>query len=149
MTDEPLVMEFEVAVSPAEAFEVWTRRCGLWWPPSHTVSGDPSAIIFESRPQGRIVERGPDGVEHDWGRVLDWEPPTRLRYLWHLFFTPAEATEVELTFTAVAAGTAVRLEQRGWEALGEAGPPRRRRTGQAWGELTAAYARACAGDARA
>jgi hypothetical protein len=80
---------------------------------------------------------------------LDWEPPTRLRYLWHLFFTPSEATEVELTFTAAGAGTAVRLEQRGWAKLGEAGPPRRRRTGQVWGELTTVYARACAGDARA
>jgi uncharacterized protein YndB with AHSA1/START domain len=149
MTDEPLVVEFEVAVGPAEAFDVWTRRCGLWWPPSHTVSGDPAAIVFEAGPQGRIVERGPDGAEHDWGRILDWEPPTRLRYLWHLFFTPSEATEVELTFTAVGAGTAVRLEQRGWETLGEAGPPRRRRTGAVWGELTAVYARACAGDVRA
>ena len=93
---------------------------------------------------GRIVERGPDGAEHDWGRVLDWEPPTRLRYLWHLFFDPSEATEVELTFTAVASGTAVRLEQRGWDKLGTAGPPRRERTGQVWGALTAAYARACA-----
>ena len=57
----------------------------------------------------------------DWGRVLDWEPPTRLRYLWHLFFAPLEATEVELTFTAVPAGTAVRLEQRGWEHAGGGG----------------------------
>jgi uncharacterized protein YndB with AHSA1/START domain len=148
MSDEPLIVEFEVGVPPAEAFDVWTRRCAVWWPPSHTVSGDASAITFESRAGGRIVERGRDGAEHEWGRVLDWEPPTRLRYLWHLFFAPAEATEVELTFTAVPAGTAVRLEQRGWDKLGEAGPPRRRRTGHLWGQLTTVYARAC-GDARA
>ena len=116
--------------------------------PAHTASGDPAAITFESRAGGRIVERGRDGAEHDWGRVLDWEPPTRLRYLWHLFFDPGEATEVELTFTAVPAGTAVRLEQRGWEKLGEAAPPRRERTGQAWGRLTADYARALRGRAR-
>jgi uncharacterized protein YndB with AHSA1/START domain len=147
MTDEPLVVEFEVGVSPAEAFEVWTRRCSVWWPAAHTVSGDPAAITFESRPGGRIVERGRDGAEHDWGRVLDWEPPGRLRYRWHLFFDPSEATEVELTFTAVPTGTAVRLEQRGWEGLGETdppAPPRRERTGEVWGGLTAVYARACA-----
>lgn len=143
MADEPLVVEFEVAVAPAEAFEVWTRRCSTWWPPGHTVSGDPAAITFESRAGGRIVERGRDGAEHDWGRVLDWEPPGRLRYLWHLFFDPSEATEVELTFTAVPAGTAVRLEQRGWDKLGDAAPPRRERTGQVWGTLTGEYARAC------
>ncbi len=147
MADEPLVVEFEVAVVPAEAFEVWTRRCSTWWPPGHTVSGDPAAITFESRAGGRIVERGRDGAEHDWGRVLDWEPPRRLRYLWHLFFDPSEATEVELTFIAVPGGTAVRLEQRGWDKLGETAPPapsRRERTGQVWAALTAEYARACA-----
>lgn len=143
MADQPLVLEFEVGVPPEQAFEVWTRRCSLWWPPAHTVSGDPAAITFESRAGGRIMERGRDGAEHDWGRVLDWEPPTRLRYLWHLFFDPREATEVELTFTAVPAGTAVRLEQRGWDTLGEAAAPRRERTGQVWGRLTAEYARAC------
>jgi uncharacterized protein YndB with AHSA1/START domain len=93
------------------------------------------------------VERGHDGVEHDWGRVLDWEPPGRLRYPWHLFFDPSEATEVELTFTTVPAGTAARLEQRGWETLGETDPPaplRRERTSQVWSRLTAGYARACA-----
>lgn len=147
MSDAPLVVEFEVGVPPAQAFDAWTRRCSTWWPPGHTVSGDPEAIIFESHAGGRIVERGRDGAEHDWGRVLDWEPPTRLRYLWHLFFDPTEATEVELTFTAVPAGTTVRVEQRGWDKLGETappGPPRRERTEQVWGQLTAVYARACA-----
>jgi Activator of Hsp90 ATPase homolog 1-like protein len=79
--------------------------------------------------------------------VLDWEPPTRLRYLWHLFFDASEATEMELTFTAVPAGTAVRLEQRGWDALGDTdlpAPLRRERTGHMWGRLTGDYARACA-----
>ena len=32
------------------------------------------------------------------GQILDWEPPRRLRYLWHLFFAPSEATEVEVRF---------------------------------------------------
>lgn len=45
-----------------------------------------AAITFESGAGGRIVEQTREGVEHDCGRVLDWEPPTRLRYSWHLFF---------------------------------------------------------------
>jgi uncharacterized protein YndB with AHSA1/START domain len=142
MTAEPLVIQFEVGVAPAQAFDTWTRRCATWWPSSHTISGDPSAITFEPRSGGRIVEHAPGGGEHAWGTVLDWEPPTRLRYLWHLFFGPDEATEVEVTFNRVGSRTAVRLEQRGWERLGEAGPARRARTDQAWNALAAAFARA-------
>ena len=139
MTTEPLVVEFEVGVPPAQAFDVWTRRCATWWPASHSVSRGPVAITFEPHAGGRIVERAPDGGEHEWGTVLDWEPPDRLRYLWHLFFDPSEATEVEVTFAARDDGTAVRLEQRGWERLGEHGPPRRDRTREAWTAITARF----------
>ena len=68
---EPLVVEFEVQAPVAHAFRVWTERCGLWWPSSHTVSRRPAAIVFEPHPGGRIYERGPDGAEHEWGEVLD------------------------------------------------------------------------------
>jgi len=147
MSAEPLVVEFEVDATPAQAFDLWTRRCATWWPRSHTVSGDPTAIVFEPRSGGRILERAAGGVEHAWGTVVDWQPPTRLRYRWHLFFAPAQATEVEVTFTALGAGTAVRLEQRGFERLGDAGPARRARTGRAWGTIGAHFTRA-AGQAR-
>ena len=81
--------------------------------------------MFEPRPGGRVFERAANGVEYEWGEVLDWAPPTRVRYLWHLFFDRSEATEVELTFTVVPDGTQIRLEHRGWERLGDVGPPRR------------------------
>jgi uncharacterized protein YndB with AHSA1/START domain len=134
MSLEPLVIEFELSVPPAAAFAVWTERCATWWPRAHTISGDPSAITFEPRPGGRIVEHA-GGEEHPWGTVLDWEPPRRLRYLWHLFSTPSEATEVEVTFVGQGAHTAVRLEQRGWDRLGEVGAPRREKTAEVWQRL--------------
>ncbi len=137
MSLEPLVIEFELSVPPAAAFAVWTERCATWWPRAHTISGDPSAITFEPRSGGQIVEHAA-GKEHPWGTVLDWEPPRRLRYLWHLFFTPSEATEVEVTFVARGDHTAVRLEQRGWDRLGDAGTARREKTGQVWRTVAAA-----------
>ena len=143
MSIEPLVVAFEVNVPPAQAFETWTGRCATWWPPSHTMSGDPARITFEPRPGGDIIEHGQHGRQHRWGEILDWEPPTRVRYLWHLFFEPSEATEVEVTFTPVARGTAVRLEQRGWDQLAEIASARRDRTHQAWRAITARYAQAC------
>ncbi len=140
MSTEPLVIEFDVGVPPAQAFAAWTTRCATWWPPAHTISGDPAAITFEPHAGGRIFERGRDGDEHAWGEVLEWQPPTRLRYLWHLFFDASEATEVEITFAPRDDHTAVRLEQRGWERLGAAAPPRRAKTQTVWQQLTAAYA---------
>jgi hypothetical protein len=137
---EPLVIAFEVNASPEHAFAVWTTRCEAWWPADHTLSGDPTSIVFEPHVAGRIYEVAPDGAEHDWGNVVAWEPPGRLAYSWFLFFDPSEATEVEVTFRQVADGrTQVRLEQRGWERLGDQGPPRRTTTGRVWAELTALF----------
>jgi hypothetical protein len=143
MSADALVIEFQVGVAPAHAFDVWTRRCATWWPRSHTMSGDPSDITFEPRSGGRIVERAPGG-DHDWGEVIEWDPPSRLRCLWHPFFDRAEATELDITFRPVQTGTAIRLEQRGFERLGEAGEARRTRTSGAWDTVTTAFAAACA-----
>jgi hypothetical protein len=137
--EQPLVVEFEVGVAPGRAFELWTERTALWWPASHTMSGDPEQITFEPRAGGRIVEHA-SGAEHAWGEVLVWDPPTRLRCLWHPFFDRAEATELEITFGPTDAGTSVRLEQRGFERLGEKGAQRRDRTSGAWAVVGAAFA---------
>ena len=142
---EPLVVEFTVQTDPQRAFELWAHRTSMWWPQGHRMADGDSEIIFEGYPGGRIYERGSDGVEHGWGEVLDWEPPTRLRYLWHIFFDRAEATTVEVRFDAAASdATTVTITQTGFEALGDAGPARRERTGSAWAAITAPYVEACA-----
>jgi hypothetical protein len=138
---EPIILEFEVNASPQHAFEVWTERPSLWWPRSHTVTGDPDLmVVFEPFEGGRIYERGSDGSEHEWGEILVWDPPGRVDYLWHLFFDRSEATEISVTFTETGKGSRVRLEQTGFERLGEpVGPERRNRTAGAWHELTGLY----------
>ena len=58
---------------------------GRWWPADHTVTGrDDLTVVLEDGVGGRIFERTPDGVEHDWGEVTLWNPPDRLGYRWHL-----------------------------------------------------------------
>ena len=137
----PLVVEFQVAATPEHAFAMWTSRTELWWPRSHTVTKARDLdIVFEGRPGGRIFERAGDGIEHDWGRVTEWDPPNRLAYQWHLFFDPAEATDVEVTFVSGGVGTDVRIEQRGWERLGVAGVERRTNTDRAWGAIVPEFA---------
>jgi uncharacterized protein YndB with AHSA1/START domain len=141
MTDA-LSLEFELAASPAHAFATWTERLATWWPSAKTVTGAPETLAFEPHVGGRIVETGPDGVEHTWGEVLAWEPPNRLAFTWHLFFDPADATEVSLTFEATGEATLVRLTQTGFGRLGSAGEARRENTRAAWSMLVREYAAA-------
>lgn len=135
----PLVVELVVAATPERAFSTWVELTELWWPGGDTVSGDPSAIVFEPRVGGRIYERARDGAEHEWGEVIVWDPPVRVEYSWHLFFPADEATFVAVTFTQQAGSTLVRIEQTGWDALGESGPLRRDRTTRGWGTVGEAY----------
>jgi uncharacterized protein YndB with AHSA1/START domain len=131
---EPLTMSFEVACPVEHAFDVWTSRISSWWPPDHTVTGRADLeVVLQSGVGGRIFERTPDGVEHDWGEVTVWDPPTQLVYLWHLAQDRADATEVEIRFLPRGKGaTRVEIEHRGWERLGRAGEDRRRRNRGGW-----------------
>jgi uncharacterized protein YndB with AHSA1/START domain len=142
---EPLRLRFEVEGHPDAAFALWTERASLWWPPSHTnakVKG--TLVVFEPRKGGRVFERGPTGDETELGQILEWEPPTRLVYRWHIFSDSHEATEVEVHFVDNHDGTTtVVLEHRGWEVFDD-GEARRDRNTIGWRGLIAAYVEACA-----
>jgi uncharacterized protein YndB with AHSA1/START domain len=131
---EPIRLAFEVACPVERAFEVWTGDIDRWWPADHTVTGtDDLLVVLEPRPGGRIFERTPGGIEHDWGEVTIWEPPTRLGYLWHLRRDRADATEVEIRFIARGqAATRVEIEHRGWERLGSGSERRRDKNLAGW-----------------
>jgi uncharacterized protein YndB with AHSA1/START domain len=142
---DPLELTFSVDCPPERAFELWAERTSLWWPSGHSVSADPGlTVTFEPRPGGRIYERTSDGTEHDWGEVLDYEPPHRLRYLWHLRFDRSDATEVEVTFTPLGPGTEVAIVHSGWERLGAVAEERRERNRRGWSGVIEPYRRAAA-----
>ena len=133
---EPLILEFDVASPPEHSFRVWTARIDTWWPADHTVSGRSDVeIILEPRLGGRIFERLPDGIEHDWGEVTIWDPPHRLGYLWHLRRDRADATDVVITFAAEGAGTRVGITHTGWERLGGEAEVWRDRNRMGWTTL--------------
>jgi hypothetical protein len=135
----PLVVEVAVATDVDRAFAIWVERATMWWPPGHTMSGEPAAVVFEPHIGGRIYERDQAGTEHTWGEVLVWSPPERLECLWHLGFSRDEATRVAITFTPSNGDTVVRLEQTGWDALGDAGRARRERTVTGWTEVIGVF----------
>jgi uncharacterized protein YndB with AHSA1/START domain len=96
-----------VYVPVDHAFEVFTRSFDAWWPREfHIGRADIAEAIIEPREGGRWYERGVDGSECDWGRVLVWEPPHRLVITWQINGQwqfdpdPARASEVEIVFSA-------------------------------------------------
>ncbi|MGZ5268038.1 MAG: SRPBCC family protein [Caldimonas sp.] len=147
----PLVVRktAQVRAPQATAFEVFTARIGTWWPmPTHHIgSADCAAVVIEPRVGGRWYERGVDGSECDWGRVLVWEAPSRVALAWQLnarwAFDPALHTEVEVRFIALDGETTrVELEHRGLEAFGPAAESMRDTLGAAngWNGMLDHYA---------
>jgi hypothetical protein len=93
---------------------------------------------------GRWFERGEDGSECDWGKVLAWEPPSdkgggRLLLAWQINadfkYDPSLLTEVEIRFTPADSGTLVELEHRLIERMGERGVGMRDAFTRGWGLL--------------
>ncbi|MGA3124045.1 MAG: SRPBCC family protein [Polyangiaceae bacterium] len=89
----------------AHAFKVFTERFDTWWPRTHHIGKvEPYTAIIEAREGGRWFERGADGSECDWGRVLVYSPPTLIAVSWHLDANyaydpdPAKASRVEVAF---------------------------------------------------
>ena len=117
-----------------EAFAVFTERFGDFKPREHNLLAAPIAeTVFEPRVGGHIFDRGTDGSECRWARVLVYEPPHRVVFSWDIGPTwqvetePENSSEVEVRFTAESPQrTRVELEHRnidrhgpGWEAVSD------------------------------
>jgi uncharacterized protein YndB with AHSA1/START domain len=115
-----------VNVPIEHAFEVFTKRFDTWWPRSHKVGkSDLQSAVLETREGGRWYERGVDGSECEWGRVLVYVPPERLALSWHLDANfqvdpdPAKASRIDVSFSADQQGrTRVELVHSGFENHG-------------------------------
>ena len=112
-----------VDFAPAEAFELFTDRIASWWPVgTHSYGGeDVTDVVLEPGVGGRLYEVTAAG-EQDWGRVLEWEPPSRFLLDWQI--RPASGTEVEVRFLPEGPGTRVELEHRGFDAGASVGRAR-------------------------
>ena len=122
-----------VVEAPIErAFSVFTDDFGSFKPPEHNLLGvDIAETVFEPRVGGHVYDRGVDGSECRWARVLAFEPPHRvvmswdISPQWQIETDPERTSEVEVRFVADTPDrTRVELEHRnldrhgdGWESV--------------------------------
>ena len=123
MTIAPIFRTVTTTAPPAQAFALFSGQMGRWWPVGRTVGKSPHVdVVIEPAAEGRWYERDVDGVETQWGKVLAWEPPSRLLLGWQLnsrfVYDPNLMTEVEVTFEVAGQGTRVTLEHRNLERFG-------------------------------
>lgn len=118
MTSELAVRKsVTVAASPEHAFELFTAGVAGWWPlRTHSTSKEKAeTVVIDPHVGGRFYERTVDGVEHDWGTVTAWEPPSLFACTWHPGNDPAQAQDLEVRFLPESDGTRVELVHTGWE----------------------------------
>jgi uncharacterized protein YndB with AHSA1/START domain len=124
-----------VAAAVERAFEVFTNDIGSWWTPEHHIlEAELAEMVFEPRVGGHVIDRGVDGSECRWARVLAYEPPTRVVFSWDITLQwqlesdPARTSEVEVRFVPEGpTRTRVELAHRhldrhgdGWEQMRDA-----------------------------
>jgi uncharacterized protein YndB with AHSA1/START domain len=132
---EAVVRRQIVVPAPIErAFAVFTERFGDFKPPEHNLLGVPVVeTVFESKVGGHIYDRGLDGSECRWARILVFDPPDRVVFSWDISpqwtieTEPDNTSEVEVRFIAeTPERTRVELEHRhierhgpGWPAVSD------------------------------
>ena len=123
------------------AFRTWTEQIDTWWPKGHSRSGNPhTTVVLERHVGGRIYERTPEGVEHEWGTIAVWDPPRHIAYHWYLGSGADQPTRVDVHFIADRDGhTRVELTHRGRELIGERWERTSAVFDAAWEAVLAAY----------
>jgi uncharacterized protein YndB with AHSA1/START domain len=126
--------EIVVEAPIQRAFSVFTDDFGTFKPREHNLLNvDIAETVFEQRVGGHVYDRGVDGSECRWARVLAFEPPDRVVISWDInpqwqIETDLDKTsEVEVRFIAEGSDrTRVELEHRNldrhgadWEAVRE------------------------------
>jgi uncharacterized protein YndB with AHSA1/START domain len=117
-----------VVEAPLErAFSVFTEGFGSFKPPEHNLLAvEIAETVFEPRVGGHLYDRGVDGSECRWARVLAYEPPYRvviswdISPQWQLEIDLEKTSEVEVRFVSeTPERTRVELEHRNLERHGE------------------------------
>jgi uncharacterized protein YndB with AHSA1/START domain len=125
--DTTVRAEIVVDASLERAFSVFTEDFGSFKPPEHNLLAvEIAETVFEPRVGGHLYDRGVDGTECRWARVLAYERPQRVVLSWdispewQLETDPEKTSEWEVRFISeTPERTRVELEHRNLERHGE------------------------------
>ena len=113
-----------VETSQQRAFRTFTDGIDRWWPRDHHIGKSPlERMVVEPKVGGRWYTLCKDGSEIEVGKVVVWEPPSRLVLTWQITaqwtYDPAFSTEIEVGFFAEGPRrTRVELEHKQLERYG-------------------------------
>jgi uncharacterized protein YndB with AHSA1/START domain len=126
-TDTSIQTSIVVEAPLERAFSVFVEDFDAIKPREHNMLAvDIAETVFEPHAGGHIYDRGIDGSECRWARVLAYEPPDRVVFSWDI--SPSwqveadseRASEVEVRFISeTAERTRVELEHRNLDRHGE------------------------------
>lgn len=142
MSLAPIEHRVQVTLSPADAFDLFTRQMARWWPfAGHSCFDDQGLDVqFEPRVGGAVTEVARDGRRMGWGTLTRWEPPDGFAMRWHPGLDAAQATLLQVRFIAAeAGGTVVHVHHSGWEARGDEAASKRDAYDGGWPVTLAAY----------
>jgi uncharacterized protein YndB with AHSA1/START domain len=122
--------------APIEAaFKLFTEEFDRVKPREHNLLNvEIAETVFEPRVGGYVYDRGVDGSECRWARVLAYDPPSRVVFSWDINLSweiepdPEKCSEIEVRFSEEGPNrTLVELEHRnidrhgdGWEGMRDA-----------------------------
>jgi uncharacterized protein YndB with AHSA1/START domain len=149
-TETSVLKSIVVEAPPERAFTVFTDEMASWWPRDHHIlESELAEMVLEPRAGGRVFDRGVDGSECQWARVLAYEPPDRVVIAWDINtdweIEPdhSKSSEVEVRFVPEDDGrTRVELEHRNLDRHGPNWEQMRDSVGSpdGWGTILEAYA---------
>jgi uncharacterized protein YndB with AHSA1/START domain len=130
-----VVRELSVSWKPDEAYRRFVDEFSNWWPTkTHSIGGPRiKRLVFETKVGGRIYEEHIDGRQFQWGKVLELDPPRRVRFTFHPSRPEKTGQTIELRFHPEGSGTRVELIATGWENWGKGAERARRGYRIGWG----------------
>ncbi len=138
----PIKRSVSVSWDQETAFKRFTAEFGSWWPSqTHSIGGERlKQLVFEQRLGGRIYEEHHDGRRFQWGQVVLWEPPKRVKFTWHPSRDPSTSQEVDIEFQIEGKGTRLELTSTGWERWGRKAHRARKGYNVGWGYVLNVWA---------